>query len=136
MNDQNPPIECFEPEVIEPGGISREQALAKIRTPALCLIVVWILTLLNYLTEILLTATGLRDQLLVSLANSVPPEMNAQIEQLMKQNTALIYFFSFLSLFIGILALVGAVKMLKMQTYALALTAAIISVIPCVKPFP
>ena len=60
--------------------------------------------------------------------------MNAQIEQLMNQNTALIYFFSFLSLFIGILALVGAVKMLKMQTYALALTAAIISVIPCFGP--
>jgi hypothetical protein len=134
MNDQNPPYDVIEPEVIEPGGISREQALEKVRTPAVCLIVFWALTLLNYLSDILFTVTGLRNQMLESLSTSVPPEFQPQIEQLMNQNPAVVYSLSCFSLVIGILALIGAVKMLRLQTYGLALTGAIISVIPCFGP--
>jgi hypothetical protein len=131
MNDQNPPSEYSEAEVIEPDGISREQALIKVRTPALCLIVLWGVTMVNYLLEILLSVTGLRNQLLISLSESVPPEMQAQLEQLTNPNPTLIFSLSFVFLLVGILALVGSVKMLKLQSFALALTAAIISVIPC-----
>ena len=87
--------------------------------------------MVNYLLEILLSVTGLRNQLLISLSESVPPEMQAQLEQLTNRNPTLIFSLSFVFLLVGILALVGSVKMLKLQSFALALTAAIISVIPC-----
>jgi len=134
MNYQNPPPECIEAEVIEPDGTSREQAFNKIRLPAICLIVLWALTFFNFIFEILLSLTGLRNQMLESLAASVPPEMQGQLNQFMNLSPGLVNILSFFSLFICILALVGTVKMLKMQSYGLALTSAILSLIPCFGP--
>jgi hypothetical protein len=131
MNEQYPPYDVVEPEVIEPGGISREQAREKVRTPAVCLIVFWAMNLVSNLSDIMLTVTGLQIKILELLSTSVPPEFQTQFEQILSQNPAIVISISGFALVCGIVALIGAIKMLQLQTYGLALTAAIISVIPC-----
>lgn len=120
MDNVTPPIEQGP---VGPGG-SRDEILQRVNGPGISLMVTAIIGMLlqllgmlsNLLGVGLGAAEGGEDQLAVMMSGGVGVVANI------------------IGIIIGVIVLIGAMKMRKLESYGLAMTASILAMIPCVSP--
>ena len=119
------------------GGGGREAALDKVKVPAIGLVITGIINVLLslYGLAVLPFGAGKIQQMDQQLSQLNMP----QFQQLMDQIMHFAYgpfgiVNDIFQLIISILILVGALKLLKLQSYQFAYAAAILSLIPCIAP--
>lgn len=122
------------------------QAVSSIRLPAIFLIITFGMATLYALFSVIGAITGYTDQMMVSMFRELADAVQeAELADAFRQAAdqmeaqggargALTYFFPVLGLLISGLGLYGSIQMLKLRSYGLAMTAAIIAVIPCFGP--
>lgn len=122
------------------------QAASSIKLPAIFLIVIFAMSTLYAIFSVISAITGFNEEMTVSALRQVADavsdakladafrEAADQMEAQGGARGALTFFFPVLGLLISGLGLYGSIQMLKLRNYGMAMTAAIISVIPCVGP--
>ncbi len=122
---------------LAPADGGREAALDKIRVPAIGLMISAIISLmLSLLALIQIKSTAAQMQKLDSIVSQFN---NPQLQQFVDSFGRFMsgpfgianYLFQIL---IAILILIGALKMLKLRSYELCYTAAILAMVPCITP--
>jgi hypothetical protein len=109
-------------------GLTREQALAKVKLPAIFLIVVAALNTIWQLISIILNVIGTGMSFMGSASSDMPPEVAA----MMSGGIGIVV--SIIAILLGVVILLGAFKMMKLQSWPFALIATIIAMIPCIWP--
>jgi hypothetical protein len=110
---------------------SSAEAVRAVSAPAVCLIVTAILGMLNSVVGVVLNLTGVRFPGLDLPKDPQFAEFQRVFEMMGGTMGALS---GLISLAVGAFILVGAFRMMKLQSYGLAVAASIISMIPCVSP--
>ena len=111
------------------GGPNRDDALNKVKGPAICLIIsagvgiAW--QLFNVAMNLLGTGIGA-----ASLAGSGGAEEGVQA----LMSGVLGVVFGVIGIIVGGVVIFGATKMMKLENHALAMTAAVIAMVPCISP--
>jgi hypothetical protein len=114
------------------GGPGNPMALAKVKGPATALLV-------TAVVGIILQVLGLIYSLVAGNAQpQLPPGADPQQVQLM-QNIAVFsgtvgMVLGVISIVIGVVIILGALKMMKLERYGLAMTSAVLALIPCISP--
>lgn len=121
------------------GTGAQQAALDRVRVPAIGLIISAVISLV-------MSVIGLIELIVSSASNSIQQidSQMAQLDnpQLQQFVDKILHFFygpfgiinAIFQLIIATLILIGAIKMLKLQSYEFAFAAAILSVIPCITP--
>lgn len=113
------------------GGAEREAVLAQTKPAAICLIVFGCVMLLFALVNVVTASLGVGK----GQAQELPAEAPEFLKQAMRFQTdmpaAVQYGLIALSMVVFSLVVLGGVRMLKLKTWGLALTAAILVMIPC-----
>jgi len=123
------PPEAIEPKVIEPQPELRAIALSKVQAPAIAMLVLWIISILYAVGGAIAQMVGVTFGTMQQMPEDMP---NFVIQmQALTKNPAVIASSTFLSVGMGVVAIIGAIKMMKLQSYGLAMTAAVLTVIPC-----
>lgn len=105
---------------------SAELPQAKVRTPAICLIVVGAISIafsiLSVIMDIFLLASGMAEELSLRTGND-------EVGYAMFRLT-----WAVVLLLTSTLVTIGGISMLRMRSYALSYTAAVVASIPCLGP--
>ena len=116
----------------------RAQARRRLQVPAIFLIVIWSLTIVTNIMSALITLLGggmtkaALDEL--QQAAEANPDLTPFVEmyeKVLQFQTQAIWPMTLVILALAILSIMGAVRMLQLRSYGLAMTAAIVSMIPC-----
>lgn len=127
-----PPAAPYQPAVAPPHVVAADA----VRAPAICLIVVGALGLLwagfDLFGRVILV-TQVRQGQPPPLPPFLPPDLARQIAQQQQDPASVALGFGLdLILFVAnILITVGAIKMLRLRSYAWAMTSSILAVVPC-----
>lgn len=110
-------------------GIGRDYALTKVKGPAIAMLVTAALA-------IVLQIGGLLYSLAVGNAPpQVPPDADPQVAKIMEAvqqfSGPVGMVMGLVSIVIAVVIVVGALKMMKLESYGLAMTSAILSLLPC-----
>jgi len=108
----------------------RESAKSAVAAPAIILAIIAGLGILGALAMLALPQVLMQ---LVTQAQADPAEAERLREQL-EANRAVSMASYGLMLVLSAVALFGSIKMMRLQSYGLAMTAAIVSMVPCVGP--
>ena len=112
---------------------SSSDAARAVSAPAVCLIVTAILGMLNSVVGVVFSLVGAR---IPGLDLAKDPQF-ARFERVIEMFSGTAGVISgLISLAVGAFILVGALKMMKLRSYGLAMAASIIAMIPCLLPFP
>lgn len=111
---------------LPPGGLTREQALAKVRPPAIALIVVAGIGIAMGLATIMFHLLGIT---VGTLEGADDPGMWVNAV-----GGGFGILQSVVGIAIGVLIIFGAMRMMELQGWGLALASAIIAMVPCVSP--
>jgi hypothetical protein len=111
--------------------VSNNEAARAVNAPAICLIVTAILGMLNSAAGIVMNLAGITFS---GFGMPKDPQF-AEMERLVQLLGGTFgTVMGVVQLAIGVLVLWGALRMMKLSSYGLAITAAIIAMIPCVSP--
>jgi uncharacterized protein YneF (UPF0154 family) len=125
-----------QPNPTEPvGKLSKAAALNKVKTPAILLMISGIISLLTNVVGGSMTAVlylGMKDEIMKELEKN--PNQDVPVESL----DVIFNLYGYggivcavLGLIVGAFVIFAAVRMMKLQGWGMALTAAILSLIPC-----
>jgi hypothetical protein len=120
------------PAPFQPSHGTRDAALQAVKGPAIALLVTAILGIVVAGIGLLLSLTGLtggRD-----LSEIPDPEIRKIFEYVQRLMGPLKIVQAVLGMFMGVVILMGALKMMKLQSYRFAVTAAVLAMIPCISP--
>lgn len=118
---------------IMPGKSNEEYAREKVRTPAILLMITGVINaLVGVVAGSMMPALffGMREEIEMEMAKD--PELSPELIEVVIN----LYgwggiVFAVISLIVGSLAIMGAIRMLSLRSWELGLFAAILSVIPC-----
>ena len=124
-----PPAPPPPPQYIPPAGPAPEQSVGG---PAIGLVVTGVFGILGSVGGLLLEMLGLAGSY-EELYNipEIPAEVAQMLENLGSGATYLSYVFAII---VSVVIIIGGVKMKSLQSHGLAMTAAILALIPCVSP--
>ena len=137
-----PPTEAPVPP---PAGDGREKALRRVKAPALALAILACLDIIGAVWGLLRTAifppnAQQYDSQLQQLHNALQQLNNPQLQEMIQklidftQNRPIGIASGLFGLAMSVLILMGALKMQSLRSYEFSITAAIISMVPCVTP--
>lgn len=134
------------PTEMSPGGITREEALAKVRMPATLLLITGIVSLLGALTSFAIPSVlpPIFESILEQTADdpNVTPEDREQLQQAIELLASPINYVSAVIGLVGALIIcIGATKMKRLESFGLSMAACIVAIVPylsacCVCLFP
>jgi hypothetical protein len=101
-------------------------AAARVKGPAITLIVITALGILGQIISMVANLAGMR-----SMPQNLPPEAERWVG-LMSGGLGVVA--TILTLAVGGLIIFGAMKMMALENYGLAMAAAIVAMIPCLSP--
>jgi hypothetical protein len=101
-------------------------AAGRVKGPAITLIIITALGILGQLLSMAANLVGVR-----STPDNLPPEA-ARLVTMMSGSLGVV--FGVLTLAIGGLIIFGAMKMMSLQNYGLAMAVSIIAMVPCLSP--
>jgi hypothetical protein len=119
----------FEPQ----GFVPPSADASKVSAPATALLVISILNILGALYGMVsnLMTLGGAVQVPVEAPQGVDPQM---FMRMMQGAGAMGIVFNVLAIVVAVVILLGALKMKKLESYGLSMTAAILAMIPCLSP--
>jgi hypothetical protein len=106
-----------------------------VKGPAIGLIVLAGISIAMGLFDMLATALGFAASMSEQLLKSLPPDTPPELRQIFADSasgTAATYAFGIVGLALQAFVVYGALQMMKLQNWALALAASIIVMIPCI----
>lgn len=103
-------------------SVGTPEAVSQVNGPGIGLMVVGILNLVLSIPSLLMHLMG---------ANFLPPDLPPEAAWMKVMMGPLGIASNLVNIVIGVLILVGGLKMRKLESYGLAMTAAILSIIPC-----
>jgi hypothetical protein len=107
---------------------SREMALRDIKGPAIALIVIASIGVALYLLSVLLHLMGFHRE----LPPNIPPEWRPMLERMLQSNQGTSgMLLALMSLAVNGFVLLGALKMLRLESHSLAFAACIVALLPC-----
>jgi len=112
------------------GGPSNGYAEGKVAGPAIGLMVVAGIGILLQVASLLMNLLGVG--MGAAAAGNNPQGGPEGMQMMMSGGLAIV--FSLIGIVIGVVILMGALKMKKLESYSLAMTAAVIAMIPCISP--
>src|SRR5262245_46256319 len=101
-------------------------AAARVKGPAITLIVITALGILGQIGSMIANLAGMR-----SMPSDLPPEAERWVSMM---SGGLGIVATLLCLAIGGLIIFGAMKMMNLQSYGLAMAASIVAMVPCLSP--
>jgi hypothetical protein len=102
-------------------------AAARVKGPAIALIVITALGILGQLISMVANLAGMRSV----PSQDLPPEFERWISIM---SGGLGFVFTVITLAVGGLIIYGAMKMMRLENYGLAMAASIIAMVPCLSP--
>jgi phage FluMu protein Com len=116
---------------VPPSEGARQLAVGKVTGPAIGLIVTAALGLMSLALNVV---TRIGGGGAAPMPDDFPPELQKFWAMMQGENLAFWASTAVVGLIISIVVLLGAVKMMKLESYGLAVAAAILALIPCTSP--
>lgn len=126
-----PPYE-IPPAYQAPPPPAAGDARSKVQAPAIALMAVAILGIGWQVVWMILNLVGSGMSMLGNMSSDLPAEMAPEFLSLMSGGVGIL--FSLIGIGIGVVILLAALKMKKLQSWAFALIGSIIAMIPCLSP--